>query len=286
MTTIFNRINTLILLLVLFALLSVIAMLATGARGGPLDPPGPPAASLPQVEPRSPIPPVGWNGTFPIVISQEGSYFLTRPLTGVANADGIQITSGSVSLDLNGFALTGVGQTGDGIAVIGLHAGIQISNGVVRDWLVGINGWDSISGQAVFSSVDRITALNNDVGITLGWDSQITNCNVSQNLQGIWTRFSVVRGCHATDNSDFGIYAEDVSLIEDNKAWNNGIGIWVNYSGARPNTVRSNTSTNNVNSDIRFDLPGNVSDSNVATCPAEIVGVAQTYNQMYQRDPC
>jgi hypothetical protein len=269
--------------------LFVVAAMTGVVRGGPLDPPGPPASTLPQVEPRSPIPPVGWNGTFPIVISQPGSYFLTRSLTAPENTDGIQLTNGNITLDLNGFTLGGTNKTGNGIAVIGTFSQIHITNGIVRDWNIAIKGW-SAAGEAVFSRVDHVNAFNNAaIGIQLGFDSEIVDCNASQSGTGIRTHYSVVRGCHVTDNANQGILVDDVSLVEDNKAWNNGIGIFITFS-AQPgyNTVRGNTSTNNITADISFDGTGNVSDSNVVTCPGwvSIAVPVQTYNQMYQRNPC
>lgn len=286
MSGISSRINTLLLILVLVSLLGVVAMLARDARGGPLDPPAPPASTLPQVEPRSPIPPVGWNGTFPIVISQPGSYFLTRSLTDVSGADGIQIATHSVSLDLNGFALIGVNDAsaGSGIRVVGVQSGIRITNGMIRDWFHGIDGFEDSLGsyQAVFSRVEGVTALsNNGTGIRLGFDSEIINCNVSQNNVGISTHFTVVRGCHATDN-DSGIKVENSSLVDDNKAFNNSIGIQASGNS----TTRRNTSTGNTLGDFNFTGTGNVSDSNVATCPGKIFGTAQTINPIYQRNPC
>jgi hypothetical protein len=267
--------------------LFVVAAMTGVVRGGPLDPPGPPASTLPQVEPRSPIPPVGWNGTFPIVISQPGSYFLTRSLTAPENTDGIQLTNGNITLDLNGFTLGGTNKTGNGIAVIGTFSQIHITNGIVRDWNIAIKGW-SAAGEAVFSRVDHVNAFNNAaIGIQLGFDSEIVDCNASQSGTGIRTHYSVVRGCHVTDNANQGILVDDVSLVEDNKAWNNGIVITFS---AQPgyNTVRGNTSTNNITADISFDGTGNVSDSNVVTCPGwvSIAVPVQTYNQMYQRNPC
>ncbi len=88
MHTIINRAGWLVAgVLALF----VVAAMTGVVSGGPLDPSGPPSSTLPQVEPRSPIPPVGWNGAFPIVISQPGSYFLTRSLNdGSTGTDGIR----------------------------------------------------------------------------------------------------------------------------------------------------------------------------------------------------
>ena len=272
--------------------LFVVAAMTGIVSGGPLDPPGAPSATgtLPQVEPRSPIPPVGWNGTFPIVINQPGSYFFTRSLTGVGFNAGIEISADNVSLDLNGFTLTGPGgAVGSGILVQGQREGLHISNGVVRNWDAGINGWWA-GGEAVYSRVDHITAIDNSFsGIVLGFDSEIIDCNASGNFYGIYTHYSVVRGCHVTDNSGYGIYGEDVSLVEDNKVWNNDFGIVVSFSGAQPgnNTVRSNTSTNNITADINFNGTGNVSYSNVATCPGWVTGAGVvTYNSMFQRAVC
>ncbi|MBI5288556.1 MAG: hypothetical protein HY873_06245 [Chloroflexi bacterium] len=284
MSTTINRAGWLVAgLLALF----VVAAMSGVVSGGPLDPPGPPASSLPQVEPRSPIPPVSWNGTFPIVISQPGSYFFTRSLTGTLNANGIEITTDNVTVDLNGFTLTGAGNQ-SGIQAIGQRSGLHIRNGVVRTWGSGVEGWWA-GGEAVYSSVDHVTALGNTFGIRLGFDSDITDCNASGNVYGIYTHYSVVRGCHATDNSLYGIYAQDVSLIEGNKVWNNDFGIVVTFSGAQPgnNIVRANTSTNNITADINYNGTGNTGDSNVATCPGWVTGAGVlNYNQMYQRNIC
>ena len=287
-TTTINRAGWLIAgVLALF----VVAALTGVVSGGPLDPPGAPSATgtLPQVEPRSPIPPVGWNGTFPIVISEPGSYFLTRSLTGDGLHDGIHIAADNVALDLGGFTLLGDQQTHDGIQISGVRSGIRISNGLIRNWFLGISGY-APTGDAQRTHVDHVTALDNlGAGIALGFGSEITNCNASGNHNGISLQYGVVRGCHVRGNTNVGIYAGDLSLVEDNKVWDNGIGIWVSWSTTGPaaNTVRSNTSTNNVSYDFKFEGIENVSDSNVATCPNMISGTGvQTYNQMYQRDVC
>src|SRR5687768_1232856 len=70
---------------------------------GSLTPPGSPGPTfktLTQVEPRTPI------ASLPFTISAPGSYYLTTNLTG---STGISIRSSHVSLDLNGFAVTGSG---------------------------------------------------------------------------------------------------------------------------------------------------------------------------------
>src|SRR5438046_4283287 len=111
--------------------LSVVAALAGVARGGPLDPPGPPASTLPQVEPRTPI------SALPFTISQPGSYFLTQNLTANTGGDGITVLADNVTIDLNGFALTGIAGSASAISEGGSappHSGWVVKNGSIENW--------------------------------------------------------------------------------------------------------------------------------------------------------
>src|SRR5438067_2486739 len=85
---------------------------------GNLTPSGAPAPSmktLAQIEPRQPISAIGYNITAP------GSYYFTTNLTGGTN--GIVIASDNVTIDLNGFTLTGSGFY-TGIVVLGTHTNL------------------------------------------------------------------------------------------------------------------------------------------------------------------
>jgi hypothetical protein len=77
---------------------------------GDLTPPGAPAPTmktLTQVEPRTPI------ISLPFTASQPGSYYLTANLSSTAG--GIRITAADVTIDLNGFTITGPGAGSSGI---------------------------------------------------------------------------------------------------------------------------------------------------------------------------
>src|SRR5687768_13641512 len=78
---------------------------------GPLDPPTGPVAptykTLGDIEPRTAIQSLSGNDTARYVISRPGSYYLTGDITGVPNRSCIEIHTGNVSIDLNGFSLIG-----------------------------------------------------------------------------------------------------------------------------------------------------------------------------------
>lgn len=194
----------------------VVAALAGVVRGGPLDPPGAPGPTLPQVQPRSPIPPVGWNGTFPIVLSQPGSYFLTRNIDMSTPGNAIEISSNDVSLDLNGFRVDGHGSGTEGIAVTSTINNLRVDNGIVRGWSTGISATFSNTAFAQGGDFEDLQISGNSHG-GIRADSG-----------------SVIRHVTVEANTDWGIYLSDAGnayyggLIEDSVVTRNGIGVEVN----------------------------------------------------------
>ncbi len=178
MTAISSRVHTLLLALVLVALVALIAMVATRAAGGPLDPAAPPSSTLPQVEPRSPIPQVGWDGVSPITIGSPGSYFLTRNLTQVP----ITIAAENVTLDLSGFTLSDTGS----VSGISLSAGTKRNIVIRNGTLVGPSSGFAISatgaGRSTFSDL-QISGWS--IGLLIGIGNSATRINSHDNNEGI-----------------------------------------------------------------------------------------------------
>src|SRR5258707_11700836 len=92
---------------------------------GALTPPGPPGAamkSLAQVEPGTAI------SILPFTITNSGSYYLAGSLSGTSGQSGINVQADNVTLDMNGFTLTGAAGAFHGIGVAAGKQGLVVVN--------------------------------------------------------------------------------------------------------------------------------------------------------------
>ena len=237
---------------------------------GPLTPPGAPAPSmktLDQIEPRTPI------SSQPYTITQPGSYYLTTNLIGGAVV-GIEINADNVTLDLNGFAVIGPGNTG--INVEDGHTNTFIRNGAVQDWVnTGV-----YAGRAYNCQTERLMVSGNGRGIWAGTNATVSACTVQSNsLFGIsCERGSVILGCTVGNtallsgissgagstikdstvqgNSTDGITVGENSTVSGCTARaNGGIGIFVSLGC----TVNDCVSKNNALDGFRSDTGGTFS---------------------------
>ncbi len=206
----------------------------------PLGAPAPSMKTLGQVQPRIPI------SNLPVTISQAGSYYLTRNLTGVAGTNGITISASDVTIDLNGFALIGVPGSQEGVWVSGQQHFITISNGVVRSW--GWNGVNTI--RAPDSMLVGLRVFTNGWGgpfyngLKIGKSSLVKECVIWANrCDGIITdKGCVVSECTSRDNGDDGIVVDEGSTVSECTTRRNGdVGIYA-YAGS---TISRCTSCDN-----------------------------------------
>ncbi len=176
---------------------------------------------------------------FPVTITEQGSYRLTGNLTSSdTGVNAIEIGSGEVTFDLNGFSISGPGHLGSAHGINSTQGNIRILNGSVKNFPGdGIN----ITGGAV---IEDVRAINNaGIGIDVGSPA------------------SLVKKCGAALNLGSGIRAGAQSSILDSVATGNqGEGI---ECGTRC-TVARNTVSNNMKNGIRADS-GSTVESNTSS---------------------
>ena len=221
------------------ALLAGIGGLAAGtfltagrAEGGPLNPPAAPA-STPGPEPRIAINTQAGpaSATYFYHIEKPGSYYLTGDLGGSAGRSGILITADCVSLDLNGYCMTGNASSNTAIISSGDVRHVAIFGGNIKNWPGG--GINLRTGGSVRNlRVERVivTGCGSD-GISLGNNALVLDC-VSQGNAGIGIRTGdscIIRDCVCRSNNE-GIVAGTTSIVSDCVARENEVGIAVGES--------------------------------------------------------
>lgn len=227
-------------------LIAALAALSGLACAGPIDPPSGPVAStmkpLDQIEPRTAINAANTPGdddatpsTFKI--TKPGSYYLTGNVAGEAGKIGVEITANDVSIDLGGFSLSGVAESGAGVRATVNASGISLRNGTVRGW--GTVGVDLGFGSAC--RVEEVSAIaNGNLGIYTGTDSIIRGCAARNNVRaGIACGSgSAVSACTSAYNGQEGIWmGECASVSGCSVRYNEGAGIACNGTASVTNCV-------------------------------------------------
>jgi hypothetical protein len=203
---------------------------STFAQGSLTPPgaPGPTMKSLAQIEPRTSI------SVMPFTITNGGSYYVTTNLVGVSNSYGITISTGGVTLDLNGFALLGLpGSLGGIYGNAGTLTNLTVRNGMVRGW--GSYGVNIVSVDSRNVLYERLTVSDNGGSGIQAAGGTVRDCLCQGNardgifasgavvldcvsrgngMMGIIDSDGEVRGCAALENGRSGIYANNCLVID------------------------------------------------------------------------
>jgi parallel beta-helix repeat protein len=257
---------------------NVCAMLlvATGvsmAPGGPIDPPSGPVApthkTLTEVEPRKVLNQTNAPGDSDSIfrITQPGSYYLEANLTGVAGKHGIEIAASGVTIDLNGFDLSGVPSMGnfDGIrtSAIGFES-LTIRNGAIREW--GGDGIDLVSSLSFNVRIDGVVASHNTgSGIQTGSGGTVTHSSAYFNSgNGITAGGSVViADCSASRNGAIGISGgSGTTVARCSSYFNNTSGISVAIGSIVTECTAQSNGTDGILCGQRCTIRGNVCSQN------------------------
>ena len=205
--------------LVTVALLASLTLCPAQGSLTPTEAPGPTMKTLSQVEPRTLI------ASVPFVISQPGSYYLTANVTGAAGQDGITVNADDVTIDLEGFTVSGISGSLNGIQVGSSHRNVSLLHGNLRGW----GGHGANLGTVTDGRVNGLVCLaNGGAGLVLGNNFYASQCSLNGNstygLQVIGSNGRVEQ-CHTIGNALNGFRIEGTgNLVVQNSAANNAGG--------------------------------------------------------------
>jgi hypothetical protein len=154
---------------------------------------------------------------YPVTISVAGSFVLSSNLAppGTCGAHGIDITSGYVNINLNGFAIVGPATNcADGVRSSGWFT--TVTNGNVSGFSVGLRL------QGFGNRIERVEAHSNrGTGIQVGATSIITDSSAVHNQDGISAGSGALLLRNTASSNQRGIVAGPGSNLLQNTARDN-----------------------------------------------------------------
>ncbi|TMH28391.1 MAG: hypothetical protein E6H58_18015 [Betaproteobacteria bacterium] len=178
----------------------------------------------------------GKNPSFPIAINQPGSYMLTSNLVVPAGTGGIVISAPNVTLDLNGFMISGpVTCASAGVCsmaptanhgIVSTMPNTAIRNGTIK----GFQGSGvQIAGASMLA--DLMVTENAAYGIVGGSQAQgntlVNRVRTTLNkLSGLYLFQSTVIDSAAANNGQAGFYLNFSALIDSSASSNAQYGVW------------------------------------------------------------
>jgi len=204
---------------------------------------------------------------YPVTITSPGSFRLTGNLTVTDPlADAIEVSSDGVSVDLNGFVITGPG-SGFPRGVDSTNDNVKVSNGTIQSMY---NAVQLIGEGAHVEGMSLVDNLN--TGLFVGNGALVTGNTISGNgHSGVMAGTSCVLTRNAVRNNGlYGISAASGSVVVENTlSGNTEWGLQFNsaYSGYGNNVLTENNGGSaNVQLNIGTELSTNICGFDT-TCP-------------------
>ena len=243
---------------------ALIALALTAVAGGivlagPLNPSAGPITptfkTLSEVEPRTAI------SSLPFVINTAGSYYLTGNLSGAIGQDGITVNADDVTIDLNGFTISGA--AGQGTAVRSLqHRNITVKNGSMKSW--GGGGVNLLlCDQSRIESLRMRGCLNSAVFIGSG--SIARDCVVLDSGTFTLGPTAMIERC-SMSNVDGGLSGGNGSVIKDCAVSGCTTGL-ASIAGGEGSTITGCSVSGGDTQGINAGLGSTVSNCTVRGCP-------------------
>jgi hypothetical protein len=204
---------------------------------------------------------------FPVTISAPGSYKLGSNLLVPAGKNGI-VTTSLVTIDLNGFMLTGHLGAANGIVEAGLNqSAVTIRNGTIQSfkgdgirgagsyWTVQnmritFNGGNGVAAGHLLHLRDSVVYINKLNGVTaINWASILDSTIVASGLNGVvCENHCLVEGNMISQNGSsptggVGVSASLGTVLGNTITVNQGFGISGSATGYGNNTLVSNNGT-------------------------------------------
>lgn len=164
------------------------------------------------------------------VIRRPGAYFLAAGLLGEAGKVGIDIAASHVTLDLRGFALSGVPGAVAGVRVRGPRENVAVRNGSLYDWpAIALD-----AAEAPYSTFEDLRAVGNGTGLLVSTRTAVRRCIAVNNAGGgiLTGQGARVEDCTASFNKGLGIYVLEASRVLDCTMENNAAdGLYLDGGG-------------------------------------------------------
>lgn len=223
------------------------------------------------------------TGGFPYKITRPGSYRLSGNLTVTGAVDAIDIRTGNVTLDLNGFSIIGplvcsgtpaqcAGSAGNGITGAAVSGFVTVKNGYVQGFQQGV----ILNSPA--NAIDLEATGNRLLGIALLNSGSIVRCQASfNNSDGFQGVFASISDSTAIGNGNSGFSLKGANLSHSVARLNGGFGVLVNGGTVIGNFVDSNS----IGVQFLLNQPNTLFGSNtvVNNNGRDVVGIAGAISQ-------